>query len=90
MNRSVRLSLYYRSGCALCEAMQAELIATQPRYGFGLEFIDVDSDTGLVAAFGHKVPVLVAGEGEEICHYFLDHDALADYFSRGRVTVESG
>ncbi len=63
--------------------MQAELVATQPRYGFELEVVDVDSSEALMAEYGHKVPVLTTSQGEEICHYFLDHIALDGYFSGG-------
>ena len=75
------LKLYFRTGCGLCEEMQAELFSAQPRFGFELELIDVDGSEALVTEYGHKVPVLTSAEGEEICHYFLDHDALAGYFS---------
>lgn len=81
MNATPRLTLYYRSGCSLCEEMEAELLATQPSYGYQLETVDVDSDEALVASYGHKVPVLTSWQGEEICHYFLDRTALAGYFS---------
>ena len=77
------LTLYYRSGCSLCEEMRAELFAAQPRYGFSLQTVDVDGSEALVAEYGHKVPVLTSGQGEEICHYFLDHSALAECFSEG-------
>lgn len=83
MSEPRRLILYYRSGCALCEEMQGELLAAQPRYGFELEMIDVDRSAALVADYGHKVPVLTTAQGEEICHYFLDHSALEGYFSGG-------
>ena len=81
MSEQQPLQLYYRSGCALCEEMTRDLLTAQQRYPFVLETIDVDSDEALVASYGHKVPVLTTAEGEEICHYFLDHDALAGYFS---------
>ncbi len=63
--------------------MQAELFAAQSRYGFELQTIDVDSTRALVVEYGHKVPVLTSERGEEICHYFLDHSALAECFSEG-------
>jgi hypothetical protein len=63
--------------------MQEELLAAQPRYGFRLLMVDVDSTVALAAACGHKVPVLVSDHGEEICHYFLDHSLLAECFSGG-------
>lgn len=81
MSQKRELILYYRSGCSLCEEMQQELFAARQRYSFELDTVDVDKTTALVKQYGHKVPVLTTAEGEEICHYFLDHDALAGYFS---------
>jgi hypothetical protein len=39
---------------------------------------DVDEDAGLVARYGDRVPVLVAGV-TELCWYFLDTDRLRGY-----------
>ena len=55
---AVRLRLYSRPGCHLCEAMRAEvdaLLADQPRLW---EIVDVDSDAGLAARYGESLPVL--------------------------------
>jgi len=74
----VRLTLYSRSYCHLCEEMAralGPLAAEAP--------VDVDSDPALEARYGEKVPVLVDADGEEICHYFLDPEAL-----RRRVAVK--
>lgn len=78
---SRRLTLYYRSGCSLCEDMQRELSAAAVTNDYILELVDVDGDEQLRQAYGHKVPVLTAVGGEEICHYFLDQQALDYYFS---------
>jgi len=69
------LTLYSREGCHLCEEMRAELEPWRERLGFRLEVVDVDADPSLAARLGHKVPVLAEGESE-ICHHFLDEDAL--------------
>lgn len=76
------LTVYGRAGCHLCEAMEQELAALQPEWGFSVRVVDVGSDPELGARYGHLVPVLVAGE-REICHYFLDEAALARYLSGG-------
>jgi hypothetical protein len=34
--------------------------------------------------YGERVPVLVAGNGGEICHYHLDRDALDAYLAKIR------
>jgi hypothetical protein len=44
----------------------------------GVAFIevDVDADPVLEERYGQLVPVLVAPDDTEICHYFLDDSAL--------------
>jgi hypothetical protein len=41
-----------------------------------LEIVDVDANSLLEERFGERVPVLLAND-VEVCHYVLDHDALA-------------
>lgn len=76
---SQRLTLYTRSGCSLCDAMQWELAALGG--DFTIDLVDVDSEERLQQMWGSKVPVLTTDDGEEICHYFLDRQALDAYFS---------
>lgn len=68
----MRLKLYGRSYCHLCEEMARALRA------LGVEFdeIDVDADAALVERFDQRVPVLTDAGGREICHYRLDQAAL--------------
>lgn len=77
----MRLTLYMRAYCHLCEDMQVALAAWQQRLGFELDTVDIDADPRLIERFNTQVPVLMAGE-LEICHYFLDEKALSAYFSQ--------
>lgn len=74
-----RLTLYFRDGCSLCEAMEQELQPLQQELGFDLCAVDVDSTPQLASQYGPRVPVLAAEEGE-LCHYFLDPDRVRRYF----------
>ena len=69
------LILYQRDGCHLCEQMRAELESPREQHGFELRLCDVDSNPVWRERYGEKVPVLLIDE-EEICHYFLDIEAL--------------
>ena len=51
---------------------------------FGIEVVDVDADPALEAKYDVLVPVLVDGEGRELCHYFLDEAKVREYLSAGR------
>ena len=70
-----RLTVYERAGCHLCDDMVATLSEWKEALGFEIERIDVDRSPELAARYGAKVPVLVRGS-HEICHFFLDLDAL--------------
>ena len=69
------LTLYYRENCHLCESFRLALMRLRPELGFDTEEVDIDRDVDLVRRYDTKVPVLALGE-REICHYFLDEDAL--------------
>ncbi|MDX1432996.1 MAG: glutaredoxin family protein [Gammaproteobacteria bacterium] len=77
------LTLYVRRDCHLCAEMHAELEQVRAGLGFALELVDVDADPALAARYGHKVPVLAAGDFE-ICHYFLDQAELRAWLESGR------
>jgi glutaredoxin len=73
---AVRLTLYYREGCHLCETMLQVLRGLQSRLAFELTLVDIDRDPDLQRRYDEWVPVLAEGE-QEICHYELDEEALA-------------
>ena len=74
----MRLTLYGRAYCHLCEDMLRALEGLQDELQFTVQSVDVDTDPVLEARFGEWVPVLVGPDGQEICHYFLDLTALTD------------
>jgi hypothetical protein len=74
----VRLTLYGRQYCHLCEEMKRALGPLQDELGFTLQLVDVDRDAALEHKYGELVPLLAGPDGREICHYFLDVRALAE------------
>jgi len=54
----IRLTLYGRADCPLCEEMRAAVEAVAREVSLALEEVDVDGDAALVAAYGDRVPVL--------------------------------
>lgn len=84
---SPRLRLYSRNYCHLCHDMLAALEVLRDEPGtpyFGIEVVDVDADPALEAKYDEMVPVLVDGEGRELCHYFLDVAKVREYLNRFR------
>ena len=75
MTAAYRLTVYERTGCHLCDDMVATLAEWQEELGFEIERIDIAGSPELVDRYGAMVPVLMHGS-REICHYFLDLDAL--------------
>ena len=72
----VRLTLFSRSYCHLCDDMRAALQPLANAAGATIDIVDVDSDPVLEARYGARVPVLFAGS-VELCHYFLDRARVA-------------
>ena len=75
------LTVLSREYCHLCEELIAGLKQFQARYDFEIEVVDVDSHPRLEERWGDKVPVLLDGE-RELCHYYLDHEAVDARLSR--------
>ena len=78
----VELTLFGRLECHLCQDMLNDLEPLKSELGFELNVVDIDRDNQLIERYGTMVPVLVVAE-QEICHYFLDKQALIEYFERG-------
>jgi len=82
MSAAPRFTLYSRSYCHLCEDMLAALQAMAPAAApFVVDVIDIDANDALVARFDELVPVLFGADPQagELCHYFLDRQAVAAY-----------
>jgi thiol-disulfide isomerase/thioredoxin len=81
MQGTPQFTLYSRSYCHLCDDMLAALQAMAGAQPFAVDVIDVDADPALVARFDELVPVLFGADlaAPELCHYFLDHDAVRAY-----------
>ena len=68
----MRLRLYGRRHCHLCEEMAEALRAR----GLAFEEIDVDGSAELKERYGRFVPVLTDAAGKELCRVRLDEAAL--------------
>ena len=78
---AIKLTLYGRTYCHLCDDMIAGLRELQAGSSFELEIVDVDRDPALEARYGELVPVLVGSHGE-LCHYHLDAAKVNDYLNK--------
>jgi glutaredoxin len=64
-----RVTLYGKPGCHLCDDARAALAE------FDVREIDVSVDPHLHALYGDRIPV-VEVDGEEVCHFHVDPEAV--------------
>lgn len=77
-SKPVRLTVYGRAWCHLCDELLEALKPLQAEFGVEVDVVDVDQHPGLEERYGEWVPVLMAGD-LELCHYHLDTDAVRAY-----------
>jgi glutaredoxin len=81
----VRLVLYARSECHLCDQARAQLDALRAEgLAFELDEVDIDSDDRLLARYLERIPVLTL-DGEIVSELGLDPKGL-----RARLDTLSG
>lgn len=80
---ALRLTLYGRSDCHLCDEMLAALATLCDEFGFAVDVVDVGSDAALERRFGTLVPVLMHAS-TELCHYHLDAGKVRAYLVKSR------
>lgn len=60
----VRVTLYTRRGCHLCDDAKSFLVDEQKRLGFILSEVDIDSNADLRERFDTCIPVIVVNDKE--------------------------
>src|SRR5881394_3299122 len=58
MPSPIRVEVYSRPGCHLCDDAKAVIHRFRGRYAMELSVIDIDRDPELVAAYGEEIPVV--------------------------------
>jgi glutaredoxin len=66
-----RLTLLTRAGCHLCETAAETLVRIGAEAELVPETVDVDTDPGLQAEFGDRVPVVLL-DGREHSYFTVD------------------
>ncbi len=78
------VAVFVRDGCHLCEQLLAELetfrAGRSPDAAFTVSVHDIEDREDWLAHYTAHVPVVVVND-EEVCHYFLDTDALEEALS---------
>ncbi len=83
MKNGPRFELLTRSGCHLCDQMEAQLKTVLPRHGLDYTLVDVDSDDQLRRRYGEIVPVLLR-DGRAVAKIRVDAARLERIIRRRR------
>ena len=71
----MKLVLYSRNNCHLCDAFEDELNTLMQSTEIVCEKVDIDSDPKLQALYGNDVPVLTLNN-QTINQHFFDKDKI--------------
>lgn len=62
----MRVTLYSKPGCHLCEAARVLLEDVQYRYGLLIDEVDISSDPELFRTYDIWIPVILLADGSEL------------------------
>jgi hypothetical protein len=63
----MRLRLYTKPACSLCDDLKRDLLALQPEFGFVIEEHNIEDEAESFARFRYLIPVLEI-EGRELLY----------------------
>jgi glutaredoxin len=75
MTDAPRVTVYTRADCGLCTEAEAEVARICAELGVGWTAVDVDSDPGLRAEYGDRVPVIEV-DGREHGFWRVEEERL--------------
>jgi glutaredoxin len=78
----VRLTLYTRDGCHLCEDAKAVLERVRAATGEGYAEVDIATDPELTAEYGDRIPVLML-DGREHGYWRVEEARLLRDLEKG-------
>jgi glutaredoxin len=78
---AVKVVIYSKPECHLCEEAKAQLLRIQKRHGFQLDEVDISRDEKLLAEFGTRIP-LIWVNGRLVAKYEVNEAALVDELRR--------
>jgi glutaredoxin len=71
----MRITLYTREGCHLCEDAKVVLDRVRDRTGEGYEEVDIAGDSDLTAEYGDRIPVVLL-DGKEHGYWRVEEQRL--------------
>ena len=81
MSDPIRVDIYSRPGCHLCDDAKDVIDRIRTRYPFALNVINVESDPELEAAYGTEIPVITIN-GNKAFKYRVDENEFEKKVNR--------
>jgi glutaredoxin len=78
---AIRVDLYTKHGCCLCDEAKAVLAAVRREVPFELHEIDIESTPELLATYGERIPFITI-DGRPAFKFRVDEDALRRRLAR--------
>jgi glutaredoxin len=73
----MRVVLYSRPGCHLCDAARDVILSERSRIGFAFEEIDIETSDELLKEYGIRIPVVTV-DGDERFEIEVDPRQFAE------------
>ena len=80
MTAKIRVTLYTKADCGLCEKMKAEMKSAGIENLYTLEEVDIEKDAALFAQYRYEIPVLLIN-GVEAFRHRLTAAAFKEYLT---------
>ena len=71
MSEPIRVDIYSRPGCHLCDVAKDVIEKVRRRYPFNLSIINIETDPALETAYGTEIPVVTIN-GNKAFKYKVD------------------
>jgi glutaredoxin len=75
MSNPIRLAIYSRPNCHLCDEAKDVIDRVRRRVEFEINLVDIESDPTLEAAYGAEIPVIFLN-GNKVFKYRVDEAEL--------------
>jgi thiol-disulfide isomerase/thioredoxin len=79
----VKVVVYVKPGCHLCEPFLQTIEKVRPDFGFELEEVDISGDPELLDKYGHEIPVALI-DGKKAFKYRLTEPELRKKLARAQ------
>lgn len=79
----MRVTLYGRPGCGLCDEAEADLQALRSRFGLTIERVNIEDDDELLRRYVFEIPVVTV-DGVEVARAPIYRGGLEKALERAR------